>query len=56
MKPKVNMYKVVFSSGYTVRTFEYETKINEVVERLRQRYAQYYNVSHTIQEIICESK
>jgi hypothetical protein len=51
---KVMIYKIVFSSGICCRTYEYEQNIYEVASRLQQSYAKYYNVSHTIQEIICE--
>ncbi len=36
------------------RTYAYERNIHKVAARLQQSYANYYNVSHTIQEIICE--
>lgn len=52
---KVMIYKIVFSSGHYCRTYEFETDIYKVAERLRQSYAKYYNVLHTIKEIVCET-
>lgn len=51
---KVMIYKIMFSSGYICRTYEYDHSIHEVAAKLQQSYAKYYNISHTIQEIICE--
>jgi hypothetical protein len=49
------VYVISFTSGLTVRTVKYETNIQQAAERLRDSYAEYYNISHDIMEISCEN-
>lgn len=50
----VHMYLIVFTSGYKVRTFEFDTEIMNVAQRLKNNYASYYGVEHEIERVICE--
>lgn len=51
---KVCVYTIHFTSGHKVRTFEFDTKIIQTANRLKDTYANYYKITHDIKDIICE--
>lgn len=50
----LNMYVILFSSGYTCRTYASPDDIVQKAQKLCESYAKYYNVTHEILEVKCE--
>ena len=48
------MFLIKYTSGYIVRTWVHDMQINEVAERLRKTYSNYFNVKHEVEYIVCE--
>lgn len=46
-----HMFKIEFTSGHIVYTYECECDIICTAERLRDGYANYYNIDHDIKDI-----
>lgn len=45
------LFRIHFSSGYMINTYEYEDEIIGTSERLRDGYSSYYNIYHDITDI-----
>jgi hypothetical protein len=50
----LHVYLVKFTSGYFVRAWTTNDNIIDVAQRLRDTYANYYKITHDVQDIVCE--
>lgn len=52
----LNFYLVKFTSCNFVSVWSTDANIVETANRLRDTYANYYKITHEVQDIVCEGR